>query len=96
MNKESDRIITQKWIANFPLGVESWSELRRTGYPHLMPVIENKSGGSISSEHMIRRLWYPPTEYTENLSNINLAIGMLGGPDNGGTRLWWDKKSYLN
>ena len=48
-----------------------------------MPVIENKSGGSISSEHMIRRLWYPPTEYTENLSNINLAIGMLGGPDNG-------------
>mgnify|MGYP001524726643 FL=1 len=91
-----ERIITQKWIANFPLGVESWSELRRTGYPHLMPVIENKSGGSISSEHMIRRLWYPPTEYTENLSNINLAIGMLGGPDNGGTRLWWDKKSYLN
>ena len=91
-----ERIITQTWIANFPLGVESWSELRRTGYPHLMPVIENKSGGSISSEHMIRRLWYPPTEYTENLSNINLAIGMLGGPDNGGTRLWWDKKSYLN
>ena len=91
-----ERIITQKWIANFPLGVESWSEFRRTGYPHLMPVIENKSGGSISSEYMIRRLWYPPTEYTENLSNINLAIGMLGGPDNGGTRLWWDKKSYLN
>lgn len=91
-----ERIITQKWIANFLLGVESWSEFRRTGYPHLMPVIENKSGGSISSEYMIRRLWYPPTEYTENLSNINLAIGMLGGPDNGGTRLWWDKKSYLN
>ena len=91
-----ERIITQKWIANFPLGVESWSEFRRTGYPHLMPVIENKSGGSISSEYMIRRLWYPPTEYTENLSNINLAIGMLGGPDNWRTRLLWDKKSYLN
>lgn len=91
-----ERIITQKWIANFPLGVEAWNEFRRTGYPHLMPVIENKSGGSISSEHMIRRLWYPPIEYTENLQNINLAIGMLGGPDNGGTRLWWDKKPYLN
>lgn len=91
-----ERIITQKWIANFPLGVEAWNEFRRTGYPHLMPVIENKSGGSISSEHMIRRLWYPPIEYTENLQNINLAIGILGGPDNGGTRLWWDKKPYLN
>ena len=91
-----ERIITQKWIANFPLGVEAWSEYRRTGYPHLMPVIENKSGGNINSDHMIRRLWYPPIEYSENLQNINLAIGMLGGPDNGGTRLWWDKKPYLN
>ena len=91
-----ERIITQKWIANFPLGVESWSEFRRTGYPHLMSVIENKSGGNINSDHMIRRLWYPPIEYSENLQNINLAIGMLGGPDNGGTRLWWDKKPYLN
>lgn len=91
-----ERIITQKWIANFPLGVEAWSEYRRTGYPHLMPVVENKSGGNINSDHMIRRLWYPPIEYSENLQNINLAIGMLGGPDNGGTRLWWDKKPYLN
>ena len=45
---------------------------------------------------MIRRLWYPPIEYSENLSNIKLATGMLGGPDNGGTRLWWDKKPYAN
>ena len=91
-----ERIITQKWIANFPLGVEAWSEFRRTGYPHLIPVVENKSGGAINSDQMIRRLWYPPIEYTENLSNINSAIGMLGGPDNGGTKLWWDKKSGTN
>ena len=89
-----ERIITQKWIANFPLGVESWSEFRRTGYPRLIPVVENKSGGIIDTNHMIRRLWYPPTEYTENADNINLAIGLLGGPDNGGTRLWWDKKPF--
>lgn len=89
-----ERIITQKWIANFPLGVEAWSEFRRTGYPHLLPVIENKSGGTIKSDRMIRRLWYPPIEYTENLPNIKLAIGLLGGPDNGGTRLWWDQKPY--
>lgn len=90
-----ERIITQKWIANFPLGAEAWSEYRRTGYPRLLPVVENKSGGAIDTEHMIRRLWYPPIEYTENLSNIKLAIGLLGGPDEGGTRLWWDKKPYI-
>lgn len=89
-----ERIITQKWIANFPLGVEAWSEYRRTGYPHLLPVIENKSGGTINTGRMIRRLWYPPVEYSENLPNIKLAIGLLGGPDNGGTRLWWDQKPY--
>lgn len=89
-----ERIITQKWIAIFPLGVEAWSEYRRTGYPHLLPVVENKSGGTINSEHMIRRLWYPPIEYTENPQYIQEAIGLLGGPDHGGTRLWWDKKPY--
>ncbi len=32
-----ERIIVQKWIAIFPLGVEAWSEHRRTGYPKLLP-----------------------------------------------------------
>lgn len=88
-----ERIITQKWIAIYPLGVEAWSEFRRTGYPKLLPVVENKSGGVINSEKMIRRLWYPPVEYTENPEYIQQAIGLLGGPDNGATRLWWDKRN---
>ena len=37
-----ERIITQKWIALFPNGIESWSEHRRTGYPKLLPVVVNK------------------------------------------------------
>ena len=40
-----ERIIVQKWIAIFPLGVEAWSEHRRTGYPKLLPVPTDKSGG---------------------------------------------------
>lgn len=89
-----ERIITQKWIAMFPLCVEAWSEYRRTGYPKLLPVVENKSGGAIDTDRMIRRLWYPPIEYAENLKYIKEAVGTLGGPDNGGTRLWWDKKPF--
>jgi len=87
-----ERIITQKWIAIFPLCVEAWSEFRRTGYPKLIPVAENKSGGTIDSGVMIRRLWYPPLEYSENPKNLAAAVAALGGPDNGGTRLWWDRK----
>ena len=35
-----ERIITQKWIAIFPLGLEAWAEHRRTGYPRLLPAVE--------------------------------------------------------
>ncbi len=43
-----ERIITQKWIAIFPLGVEAWSEYRRTGYPRLLPVVVDNSNGTVN------------------------------------------------
>lgn len=86
-----EQIITQKWIANFPLGQEAWSEFRRTGYPNLMNVVSNNSGGIVDSDLMARRLSYPLDEYTENADNLNAAISSyLGGPDNLATRVWWD------
>lgn len=91
--KNLERIITQKWIAMFPCTVEAWSEYRRTDYPHLLPVVVNNSGGTIDdTKTKIRRLWYPPSEYSGNRQYILEAIGLLGGSDNGATRLWWDKK----
>ena len=88
-----ERIITQKWIAIYPDGPEGWSEYRRTDYPHLLPVVVNNSGGTIDdTKAKIRRLWYPPSEYSGNRQYILEAVGMLGGPDNGATSLWWDKK----
>ncbi len=39
-----ERIITQKYIAIFPLGNEAWAEYRRTGYPRLLPVVEKQVG----------------------------------------------------
>ena len=86
-----ERIITQKWIAIFPDGQEAWAEYRRTGYPRLFPVVNNFSGGTISTSVQIRRLAYPSNEYTTNAVAVNAAVAnLLGGPDNGGTRLWWD------
>lgn len=99
-----ERIITQKWIAIFPLGVEAWSEHRRTGYPKLLPVPTDKSGGTVNLEQGARRLTYPVEEYQQNNTNLQSAIQTLdaeqqNGDHTGdvmGTRVWWDCKPYNN
>ncbi|WP_295938003.1 SusD/RagB family nutrient-binding outer membrane lipoprotein [uncultured Alistipes sp.] len=94
-----ERIITQKWISIFPLGVEAWSEHRRTGYPRLLPVVEDKSGGTVDVAYGARRLPYPVEEYDKNNTNLQAAIRMLNEETQGvrrgdimGTRVWWDCK----
>ncbi|MBE7171286.1 MAG: SusD/RagB family nutrient-binding outer membrane lipoprotein [Williamsia sp.] len=87
-----ERIVTQKWIAIFPDGQEAWSEFRRTGYPKVFPVVVNNSQGAISTTTQIRRLPFPATEYQTNAAGVAGAVTLLGGADNGGTKLWWDKK----
>lgn len=85
-----ERIITQKWLAMYPEGQEAWTEFRRTGYPQLFPVVVNSSGGTIDTKIQVRRLAYPQGEATKNGQAEAAGIVLLGGPDNGGTRLWWD------
>lgn len=85
-----ERIITQKWIALYYNGNEAWAELRRTGYPKLIPVEYNGSGGVVSSELGPQRLPYPQEEYTNNSANVSKAVStLLGGPDNMATKVWW-------
>jgi hypothetical protein len=84
------KIITQKWIANFPDGQEAWSEYRRTGYPKLLPVLKNDSKGTITTEFGPRRNLFAQSEIDGNKAGYDSGVTKLGGPDNGGTRLWWD------
>ena len=78
-------------IAMYPEGCEAWAEQRRTGYPRLFPVRFNHSKGqSIDTETMIRRLPYPATLETSDPEQYEMLLKELGGPDHGGTRLWWD------
>ena len=88
--EQLEQIITQKWIAMFPDGQEAWSEFRRTGYPRVFPVVVNNSGGDIDTDIQIRRINFVDTEKNTNGENVDAAVGMLKGPDTGGTRLWWD------
>ncbi len=96
-----ERLITQKWIAIFPLGTEAWCEYRRTGYPRLLPAVEDKSGGTVDIKHGARRLPYPIEEYQRNNANLQAAIQTLDSETQGarrgdgmGTRVWWDCKPY--
>ncbi|MBR6016100.1 MAG: SusD/RagB family nutrient-binding outer membrane lipoprotein, partial [Prevotella sp.] len=58
-----EKIITQKYIASFPYSFEAWTELRRTGYPKLFPVLNADEGdGSLKYGDVIRRAPFPDTD----------------------------------
>lgn len=91
--QKQERIITQKWIANWLLGNEAWADWRRTGYPTLIPVSDNgnKSNGIVDSRRGARRMAYPTNEAVSNAENYQAALStLLKGADNMNTRLWFD------
>ena len=86
-----EKIITQKYIALFPDSHEAWTELRRTGYPKLFPVLNASDGdGSIKQGEMIRRIPYRFTDPVQLGYWNATGLPALGGPDVQATRLWWD------
>lgn len=94
-----ERIITQKWIANWQLGNEAWADYRRTGFPRLIPATAagNKSNGIVDSNLGARRMPYPQNEYTNNAQNVQTAVStLLKGADNMATRIWWDCNPRIN
>jgi len=89
------QILTQKWIALFPNGKEAWSEWRRTGYPKVFQNYLNYSGGTISTTDGARRIFkFPLGEYQNNAAGVKDAVTKLGGPDVGGTHVWWDPADH--
>ena len=93
--QKQQKIITQKWIANWTLGNEAWADYRRTGYPFLIPVAYNGSN-VVDINRGPQRMPYPAAEYTDNLANVQQAVSdYLGGPDNLATPLWWACKPGL-
>ena len=90
--RQLEQIITQKWIANYPNGYESWAELRRTGYPRQYARVSSDNP-NVANDEILRRMIYPTVEFDRNPLEVQNAIdNLLGGPDNAGTRLWWDAK----
>ena len=94
-----EQIITQKYLANYPNGFESWSEWKRTGYPRMFSAAYNLSNvgaqdvDATGKDFGVRRFPFPQSEFELNAENVTAAKSLLGGADNAATNVWWDKKS---
>ncbi|WP_455672370.1 SusD/RagB family nutrient-binding outer membrane lipoprotein [Phocaeicola sp.] len=100
-----ERIITQKWLALFPLSNEGWAEQRRTGYPRFFPAYVNESNGTVNTEEGVRRVIYSSQAYDANAKGLESGIKLLDeensskygiSGDKGGTHLWWDNANKGN
>jgi hypothetical protein len=80
-----EQINTQYWVSSLLNGPEAFANFRRSGFPVLK---ENPFPGR--EVPFINRLTYPNSEISVNGANVNAAISQQG-PDELGTKVWWDK-----
>jgi hypothetical protein len=73
------QIITQKYIANYGVALEPWTDWRRTGYPAITPVPTNIA----VINYIPRSLYYPEAETNTN-PNVQQKPDM-------NVRVFWDK-----
>ena len=76
----------QKWIANYNNNWDSWTDIRRLGYPNL-DVINPPIG---AKGNMPLRFTYPSNESGSNATNWAAAVASLpGGKDVVSAKLFW-------
>ena len=81
-----EAILTEKWIANFFIGIESWCDYRRTGFPLL-----KTNGPAASNDNILpTRMRYPSDEQYRNPVSYPEALDRwLGGTNNLQSDVWW-------
>jgi len=79
-----EKIGTQKWISLYFQGLEGWFNWKRTGYPKLIPAVDNQNNNMIPV-----RFIYPIIEQSLNSENRAAAVSRQG-TDDLNSRVWWD------
>ncbi len=82
-----EKIGYQKWFAFANRNWDSWTEIRRLGYPNIDVVSNPVSAVSTFP----KRLYYPSAEQTSNSKNWSEAVSRLGGKDDVASLLFWEK-----
>lgn len=78
----------QKWIANYNMNWDSWTDIRRLGYPNLNVV----NPPTAAKGNLPLRLAYPLNESGSNETNYKAAVAALpGGADVVSAKLFWMK-----
>lgn len=81
-----EQIATQRWVATFDQGLQSWFEWRRTGYPVLTAAVDGALGNELP-----QRVYYPSDEYARNNANVSAAASAQGSSTSDLlTPVWWD------
>jgi hypothetical protein len=89
-----DCIGTQKWMAFYMQGMQSWFERTRLDFKQpggaalFIPPVAGSLDPTVTM--VPYRLTYPVTEAVENAVNYQHAAAAIGG-DAKGTKLWWNK-----
>lgn len=84
------QLITQKYIANFPNGVEAWADFRRTDYPDIGLPIDGISGSaSVASGTWVKRIRYPDNAHNHASEFMPAAQNTID-TDRMDIKLWWD------
>gem|GEM_PF-486077 len=81
-----EAILTEKWLSNFFISIESWCDYRRTGYPLL-----RTDGPAAANDHVLpTRMRYPADESYRNPVTYPEALERwLDGTNNIKTDVWW-------
>ncbi|MDR3340478.1 MAG: SusD/RagB family nutrient-binding outer membrane lipoprotein [Candidatus Symbiothrix sp.] len=81
-----EKIGYQKWIAFADRNWDTWTEIRRLGYPN----IDMVNPPVAANGKLPQRFYYPPVEQTSNPANWSDAVSKIpGGQDVVSAKLFW-------
>lgn len=98
-NTVLEKIITQKYLANFPdVSIEGWSDKRRLNLPRMdVPAYRDPSEFASApsdiknSRSFVKRVRIPLIESANNTVEYNKGVALMGpGGDKATTNIWWD------
>jgi hypothetical protein len=85
-----EQIGIQMWVAITPNYFESWSHMRRTGYPVIAQRTAVYLDRGVTQGYMPKRFLYSTQEFSTNGTNVEEAVARQG-PNKIDTPVWWDQ-----
>lgn len=79
-------IITQRYIATYPDGLQGWNIWRKTGIPQLTPAPDATN----TSKQIPHRYLYGSGEYTSNKESVDAAVARVSGSYTQDSKIWWE------